>query len=120
MIGRIDPRGRALIRVPLRPATNAPFTEIEVWIDTGFTGELVLPQALIEQLNLAPAAYVKARLADGSEVALPSYVCTVQWFGELEEIEIIAGTGEYPLLGVGLLHPHRIVLDYRSGSIQID
>lgn len=120
MIGRIDSGGRALIRLPLQPAAHAPFTEIEVWIDTGFTGELVLPQTLVEQLDLAPAAYVKARLADGSEVTLQGYGCTVHWFGEREEVEIIAGTGEYPLLGVGLLHPHKVVLDYRSGSIQID
>lgn len=120
MIGHVDPAGRALIRIPLQPSADRPFTEIEVWIDTGFTGELVLPQALIEQLALTPAAYVKARLADGSEVPLKSCVCVVQCFGEVQEVEVIAGTGTFPLLGVGLLHPHKLVVDYRSGSIQID
>jgi predicted aspartyl protease len=46
MTGRVDDAGRALIRIQIKNPTNATVTELDAWVDTGFTGELVLPQAL--------------------------------------------------------------------------
>ncbi len=44
MNGHVDSAGRALVRIRLTSAATATTIEIEAWIDTGFTGELVLPQ----------------------------------------------------------------------------
>jgi predicted aspartyl protease len=52
MNGNVDRAGRALIEVQLRPDPNSPPHSIEAWIDTGFTGELVLPQFIIDDLLL--------------------------------------------------------------------
>lgn len=66
MIGHVDEQGRALLSIPvLLPAPQQP-CEIKVWIDTGFNGELVLPQQQIDALNLTQSSTVKAILADGS------------------------------------------------------
>ena len=66
MNGHVDSAGRALVRLRLTSAATATTMEIEAWIDTGFTGELVLPQDQIAALGLPHSAVVTAELGDGS------------------------------------------------------
>ena len=40
MNGQVDLQGRALLTVSIRTAPDAATSPVEVWIDTGFTGEL--------------------------------------------------------------------------------
>ncbi len=44
MKGHVDNIGRALVIALVRPSDAAAIREIQVWIDTGFNGDLVLPQ----------------------------------------------------------------------------
>jgi clan AA aspartic protease len=120
MNGRVDNSGRALVSVSIRPSDVASGQEIQVWIDTGFNGDLVLPQRQIEDLALPQSGTVKAILADGSEVTLKRYVCLIDWFGAERDLEVVANEGDYPLLGVGLLLGHDLRISYRSGEITID
>ena len=88
MIGRVDRNGRALMQVLVRPSDIAAEHEIEVWIDTGFNGDLVLTQQQIDVLELPHSGTVKAVLADGSQVVLKTYACLVDWFTEERHLEI--------------------------------
>ena len=40
MNGQVDLQGRALLTVSIRTAPDSATSPVEVWIDTGFTGEL--------------------------------------------------------------------------------
>jgi len=120
MNGQVDKFGRALVTVSIRPSDVAAAHDVEVWIDTGFNGDLVLPQQLIDDLELPPSGTLKAMLADGSEVALRRYACWIDWFGTERELEVVANDGEYPLLGVGLLVGYDLHISYRSGDIAIE
>jgi clan AA aspartic protease len=93
---------------------------MEGWIDTGFTGELVLPLATISALALPQSGTVSAQLADGSLILLNTYTCLLEWFGERWQIEVVGNDGDCPLLGVGLLRAHKLTVDYRSGTVAID
>jgi clan AA aspartic protease len=119
MNGHVDNSGRALVTVTVRPSDLAAPREVQVWIDTGFNGDLVLPQQHIDRLALVRSGTVKAILADGSEVVLTTYACRIDWFGEQRHLEVVANEGEYPLLGVGLLLDHDLHISYRSGRISI-
>jgi clan AA aspartic protease len=120
MTGHVDSYGRALIAISIRPPTGLPPDAVEAWIDTGFNGDLVLPQGRIDDLALMPSGTLKAILADGSEVPLQRYTCLVEWFGEDRELEVVANDGEYPLLGVGLLIGRDLRINYRAGAVTID
>lgn len=119
MNGRVDSFGRALVSVSIRPSAKVAAHEIETWIDTGFNGDLVLPQKLIDQLALPQSGTVKAVLADGSEIALNRFTCVVEWFDEDRELEVVANNGEFPLLGVGLLLGRDLHISYQTGEITI-
>jgi clan AA aspartic protease len=120
MNGHVDDYGRALVTVSIRPSAAADRQDVEVWIDTGFDGDLVLPQKQIEDLSLSHSGTIKAILADGSEVALNRYLCQIDWFGDKRELEVIANDGDYPLLGVGLLLGHDLSVSYRSEKVSIE
>ena len=119
MNGQVDGFGRAIVAVSIRASVVAPIRNVLAWIDTGFNGELVLPQQQIDELQLRPSGTLKAILADGSEIALQRYTCLIDWFGENRDIEVVANDGEYPLLGVGLLVGYDLRISYRSGRITI-
>lgn len=52
MNGQVDSFGRALVTVSLRASAVAARHDVQVWIDTGFNGDLVLPQQQIDNLGL--------------------------------------------------------------------
>lgn len=120
MNGFVDHSGRALLEINISPtfAPQAPFA-IRAWIDTGFTGELVLPQHFIDQFNLTQSGSVSAVLADGSQVTLKTFSCVLQWFGEDRSLEVVANDGDQALLGVGLLLDQILNIDYRSGTLSV-
>ena len=90
------------------------------WIDTAFTGELVIPRTTIEAMSMPQSAAVMAGLAEGTQTVLESYSCILDWFGDMRTVEVIENEGQFPLLGVGLLRDRRLEVDYRSRSLVLD
>ena len=103
MTGRVDAHGRALLRVPVTPSAGGPRTEVEAWVDTAFNGGVTLPRAVATGLGLSPGVSTDAVLADGSRVALESFVCYLDWFGGVYRTQAVATDGAFPLLGTQLL-----------------
>ena len=118
--GHIDEFGRALFSLRLRATPVSISHEFDVWVDTGFTGELVLSETLIHELGLTQSAMVAAALADGSRSVMQTFSCEVDWYGEFRVIEVVASQGRIPLLGVGLLLGHRLIADYDLLSLTIE
>lgn len=119
MTGSVDNSGRALLRIRVRHPVSAVEAELDGWIDTGFTGELVLPREQVVRLGLPLGPAVRAGLADGSEVELDTYTCILEWFGEWRRIEVVANQGQFPLIGVGLLLDRELRIDYRGKMVTL-
>ncbi len=120
MKGVVDNGGRSLLTVELRSSDPSATAEVQVWIDTGFTGDLVMPQAAINALGLRQSGSIDAVLADGSRTELNTYSCVIEWFGTERNLEVIANDGEYPLLGVGLLLGLELRVDYRNLKLTLE
>jgi len=120
MNGFVDSAGRALLAIELRATRDAPALVITAWIDTGFTGDLVLPRSLVDDLALTLTGTVSAVLADGSQSTMKTYRCFIQWFDDLRRLEVVANDGVHPLVGVGLLLDRDLQIDYRSKVITLD
>ncbi len=119
MTGTVDSSGRALLRVRLQHPQSAAVVEMDVWIDTGFTGDLVIPQQQIAALGLPLGPAVKAILADGSQIDLDTYHCLVDWFGAWQGIEAVANQGQFPLLGIGLLLGRELQVNYQTKVVNL-
>ena len=115
----MDNAGRSLLSVRLMKSAGSEEHSIDVWVDTGFTGDLVLPQSVIERLKLEKSGSVDAILADGSLIELNTFSCEIEWFGRIKPLEIIANDGDFPLLGVGLLLSLELRVDYRNLTVHL-
>lgn len=120
MIGRVDNAWRSLLEVELRRTLDGASSTIVVWIDTGFTGELVLPQSTIDDMALTQSGTVSATLADGSRTVLSTYECFILWFDAWKRLEVVANRGTNPLLGVGLLLDRALMIDFRSRTVTLE
>ncbi len=119
MTGHVDDAGRALIEIEILGGDHQSPQSIAVWIDTGFTGELVLPQSVVESLSLTPSGTIDGVLADGTQTVLTTYHCEIQWFGVKRSLEVIANSGSNPLLGVGLLLAKELRIDYTNLTLTL-
>jgi clan AA aspartic protease len=120
LIGWVDDSLRALMEVNLVGTGSEPSLVLTVWIDTAFDGFLVLPSAKIKELGLQREALAEAILADGQRVMLESYLCNVDWFGEVVVAQVIANEGKLPLLGTELLVNRKLFVDYHERIVRID
>jgi clan AA aspartic protease len=120
MIGTVDTAGRAIIGATIITDKFPQGVSIDVWIDTGFTEDIVFPKQIIDQLGLSKSGSVDAILANGSQLELDTYSCKILWFGHERNLEVIANDGEVPLLGVGLLLGKELCVDYTNLTLSLE
>lgn len=96
--------------------SNQQLQAIETVIDTGFTGFLSLPSAIIATLNLPWSASDIVTLGDGSETLFDLYTAVVIWDGQYHDIYVAESETE-PLLGMAMLYGYRLQIDAVEGGI---
>ncbi len=72
---------------------------LDLIIDTGFNGELVLPHKLLRRLKWPLKGQVRVELADGSLVRTNVYKGRIQWFGQERVVTVYATASKDGLLG---------------------
>ena len=90
MNGFVDDQLRALLGVPVSPSRDGERTELVAWIDTAFNGGLAIPRKQVAELGLVKESSAEAILADGHSVALETFRCLIDWFGNSYETQIAA------------------------------
>lgn len=106
------------IRVKVQ-GLRARAREIEAVIDTGYTGSLTLPPALIGALGLRFRSVERALLADGSECLFDVHHGQVVWDRQLRRVLVEAADTE-PLIGMRLLRGHELNMQVRyCGKVTI-
>jgi len=89
--------------------------EIDAVIDSGFTGALTLPPALITNLGLRFRSVDRATLADGSTCVFQVYAGKLLWDGKVRTI-LVAQADADPLVGMRLLRGHELKMQIRAGG----
>jgi clan AA aspartic protease len=112
--GRVTAHREALIPVSVQDATGQGHT-MDAVIDTGYTGDLTLPPALIAALGLPWRGYASAVLGDGSVQQVAVYAATVIWDGQARVVEIDAADTD-PLVGMGLLYGYEVRMQAVDGG----
>lgn len=87
-------------------------------VDTGFSGGIALPQEIIEQLNLEPAAEATFILATGEKVTLPIYLGQAKIKDTLIETWFVPG--DY-LLGMDFLSTagNALLFDFLNETVTL-
>jgi clan AA aspartic protease len=91
------------------------FLRVEFVLDTGFEGELSVPLALMQRLDVSLTTHRALRLADGTLRHIPHYEISFDWLEEERLTEIIALEGR-PLLGSMLLEGCSVLIEMQDGG----
>lgn len=93
--------------------------EVEAIIDTGYTGSITLPSALIAALGLRFRSVERALLADGSGCLFDGYHGKVIWDRQVRRVLVEEADTE-PLVGMRLLRGHELKMQVRyRGKVTI-
>lgn len=112
--GTVNSYHEATIRLPLQAADGRE-QDVEVILDTGFSGSLTLPPSLIATLGLSFRSRGSAILADGSEAHFDIHAATVIWDDTPRSILVEAADTD-PLVGMNLLYGHSINIQAVDGG----
>ncbi len=121
LIGSVDDRGRPLVRL------SGEHDDLLLTVDTGFNGDLFVSRFGAQMLGLTPTGRATAvELGDGSTAFVEAARITLVWLGESRPIRVLVTNIWKPpvddvvgLLGTGLLSPHRLVIDFTAGTVDI-
>ena len=89
--------------------------EIDVVIDTGFTGYMTLPPELVSELGLAETGGQLMLLADGNLTHLEAYHAVVVWDGIARYVRVSV-TDNTPTIGMSLLDGYDLFMQVREGG----
>ena len=113
-------RGTTTRRQALLPVTfqflGQPSLTLEFVVDTGFTGELTLPQAAVTAMQLPYFHEQQSVIADGSTIFIPVHQTMILWNGVRRAVRVLA-TGRRPLLGTALLDDQELRVRFREGDL---
>ena len=119
IVGRVNRDLDPLVTIGVADSSGS-FRELEVVLDTGFEGDLTLPQRTIQRLGLKSAGQRRVTLALGEERMADCYLATVSWLGQHLQLIVIASEDQ-SLLGMSLLKGSRVTLDVReNGEVVVE
>jgi clan AA aspartic protease len=87
MIGNVNSRREAIIQFAVLGENNQR-QGVKAVIDTGYTGFLTLPSAIIAKLELIWFMQEEGTLGDGNMCMFNVYEASVIWDGQIRTIEI--------------------------------
>ena len=112
--GEVTPERKGIVRLRVS-RLGGPSEEVDVAIDTGFTGFLALPSDMIARLGLNLIGARRGRLADGNLIFMPLYLANVLWDGVLRRVQVLE-TGGPCLVGVSLLYGYVLTFEAIDGG----
>ena len=114
ILGVVNAAYEAVITLSVQ-GPEAQAQEVDAVVDTGFTGFLTLPPALMTGLALPFETTGHATLADGSEVSFDTYRVTVLWEGRPRYV-LADAADTTPLVGMLFLDMHDLSIQVRNGG----
>ena len=119
VVGEVDGFLEANVTLAIQ-SDNGSTESISFVIDTGYTAEMMLPQNVIERLDLPLADYddvdVEVTLADGSTAVSRLHIANVTWHDRFLNVEVDNLSPE-PLIGMGLMRGSNLSVDAAPGGL---
>ncbi len=116
--GTVNANLEAIVPLSLR-GPEGQVREVDVVIDTGYSGSLTLPPAPVAELELPYVFSSKATLADDTEDSFRVHGVTALWDSRPQRIEADA-VGSTPLLSMALLESHSLLVGLTLSATTLD
>ena len=87
--------------------------------DSGFSGDVVIPQSMAVDIGLSSGGAAEIELADGGRQIVKLYLCKVLIGGITQEASTII-MGEEVLIGMGLMKPFDVCMRVGTSEVVIE
>ena len=114
IVGAVGSLRRPAVIIELR-GNDGQIRSVEAYVDTGFSGDLTLPEAAIERLGLSPNDVANMQIGDGAYTTFTTYQATILWRDTPREITVL-GSEIWPVIGIGLLWQCNLSIDFVPGG----
>jgi clan AA aspartic protease len=115
IVGHVNSRREAIIQLAVLGERNQR-QDVKAIIDTGYTGFLTLPSAIIDTLELTWFMQEEGFLGDGSMCMFNVFEASAIWDGQVRPIEINESETD-PLVGMGLLEGYELNIQGFAGGV---
>jgi len=115
ILGSVNANREAIVQLAVL-GENQQNQGIKAIIDTGYTGFLTLPSAVITTLGLTWYMQQEGILGDGSLCMFNVYEALVIWDGQVRSVEINESAAD-PLVGMGLLEGYELKIQGVAGGL---
>jgi clan AA aspartic protease len=115
ILGSVNANREAIVQIAVLGDTKQ-VKSVRAVVDTGYTGDLMLPKEIINELGLILRGIQDAVLGDGSIKMFEMYAGSVLWDGQVRRVEINASETE-SLVGMGLLEEYKLEIEGRYGGM---
>jgi clan AA aspartic protease len=92
---------------------------VECVIDTGFSGELVLPRDVVDELQLIIFGQMPFEVVSGAQMSADFTEVKIRWLGEDRMVDVIVSESDDALIGTALLDGARLTIDYLANTVSI-
>jgi clan AA aspartic protease len=89
-------------------------------IDTGFNGDVELPETLQTHLTAEFVGRVSSLLAAGQRIEEDVYLVALPFDGQTMDVQATFVDGDEILIGTHLLQRYRLTIDFPTKSLSID
>ena len=94
--------------------------KIEALLDTGFNGDLMLPQKIIDKLNLEEIGFSDFTTASGETKKTKVYKSAVKLFDREIETSVLSTDSDFSLAGMELFHNCKIIIERSKNILEIN
>ena len=109
--------GAAFVTIAVKSiGSEAALSEVTAMVDTGFDGNLALPEGMIKEIGLQLVGIQSSVLADGREARFKCYLAEAHLDGEARVVRILQ-SGEQPLVGMNLLWERLFSMNIRHNGL---
>ena len=110
-------------RKPLVPITildsHGNSRTVRAILDTGFTGQILLPERIVDRLGLTMDRFSHGRPVGDQFIQIPTGLATIIWRGDQHRVHVLQ-LGTEPLLGMEFLWNHRITINtVTDGAVSV-
>lgn len=93
--------------------------KIEILLDTGFNGHLMLSSKLIKELNLEQIGFSDFTTASGDGKETMVYKTKIDFLNEEIEVPVLSTEGDFSLAGMELFYDCRIVIEKHLNLVEV-
>ena len=118
ILGRVNADREAVVQIVVLNESKQTRV-VNAVIDTGYTGDLMLPRDTIEALQLSLRGVQEATLGDDSVAIFEIYTSSVIWDGTIRKVEINASEVS-ALIGMGLIENFKLEIEGKlDGQVRL-